>query len=59
MYFTAYLTHYFYSSKTKGDRKKQTSDSESVSKNTLPETSILSKTLLNSSTTKNFLKEKI
>ena len=31
-YFTAYLIHYFYNSKTRGDRQKRTSDSESKSK---------------------------
>ena len=33
-YFTAYLIHDFYISKTKGDCKKLTSDSQSASKNT-------------------------
>ena len=33
-YYTAYLIHYFYNSKARGDRNKRTSDSDSVSKNT-------------------------
>ena len=32
-YFTTYLIHYSYNSKTRGDRQKRTSDSESTSKN--------------------------
>ena len=34
-YVTAYLLHYFYNSKTRGDQKKLTSGLESVSKNLL------------------------
>ena len=34
LYFSANLIHYFYNSKTRGDRKKRTPDSESLSKNT-------------------------
>ena len=32
--FYAYLIHYFYNSKNKGERQKRTSDSDSTSKNT-------------------------
>ena len=32
-YFTAYLTHYFYYLKIRGERLKEISDSESASKN--------------------------
>ena len=32
--FHAYLIHYFYNSKNKGERQKLTSDSDSTSKNT-------------------------
>ena len=32
--FHAYLLHYFYNSKNKGERQKLTSDSDSTSKNT-------------------------
>ena len=32
-YFTVYLMHYFHNSETRGDRQKQTSDSESTSEN--------------------------
>ena len=32
--FHAYLIHYFYNSKNKGERPKRTSDSDSTSKNT-------------------------
>ena len=32
--FYAYLIHYFYNSKNKGERQKLTSDSDSTSKNT-------------------------
>ena len=32
--FYAYVIHYFYNSKTRGERPKQTPDSDSTSKNT-------------------------
>ena len=46
-YFTAYLVNYFYNSKTRDDRIKWTSHSESMSKNTFKKRSFYIWTKLN------------
>ena len=45
-YFTPSLVHCFYNSKTRDERLKQISDSESASKNQLTEKNVLKRTTL-------------